>query len=78
VVIGKNVQVIEKQAFFGCKMLKNIKIKTSKLVKVGNKAFKGISRKAKFKLTKKIYKDKSVKKKYKNLIKRAGFKKVKI
>lgn len=49
VVIGKNVRNIKSKAFYNCKKLKNIKIKTTKLTKksVGTKAFKGINKKAK-------------------------------
>lgn len=49
VVIGKNIRSIKSKAFYNCKKLKNIKIKTTKLTKksVGTKAFKGINKKAK-------------------------------
>lgn len=46
--IGKNVKVINMEAFRGCKNLKNIVIKTSDLVKqgVGTDALKGLNAKA--------------------------------
>ena len=52
VVIGSNVSSIGKNAFYGCKKLKTIQIKTTKLTakKVGKNAFKGINKKAKFKV----------------------------
>ncbi|SDB36041.1 MBG domain-containing protein [Eubacterium oxidoreducens] len=45
VVIGENVSAIGKQAFYGCKKLKTIVIKTTKLKakNVGNAAFKKVS-----------------------------------
>ena len=46
VVIGKNVETIGKQAFYGCSKLKTISIKTKKLKSVDSKAFKGIYKKA--------------------------------
>ncbi|MCD8018051.1 MAG: CAP domain-containing protein [Clostridiales bacterium] len=54
IVIGKNITTIGKNAFYGCKKLKNITIKTTKLTKkkVGAKAFKGIRAKAKIKVPK--------------------------
>jgi hypothetical protein len=42
IVIGKNVLTIGKNAFYGCKNLKTMTIKSSKLQKVGSKAFKGV------------------------------------
>ncbi|WP_026527950.1 InlB B-repeat-containing protein [Butyrivibrio sp. VCD2006] len=46
VVIGKNVKKIGKKAFYGCKNLKTIVVKTTKLTKnrVGKKAFSGVSK----------------------------------
>lgn len=44
VIIGKNITVIGKQAFYGCKKLKKIDIRTKKLSKVGSKAFKKINK----------------------------------
>lgn len=59
VTIGKNVQKIGKNAFSGCKKLKTINIKTSKLTKkgIGSGCFKGIDAKATFKVPKKMKKD---------------------
>lgn len=58
VTIGKNVKKIGKQAFYGCKKLAHIKIRTINLKenKVGKQAFKGISSKATIELPKKKYK----------------------
>ena len=55
VVIGKNVTKIGKKAFYGCSKLKKITVKTTKLTKknVGRQAFKGIHKKATFKVPKK-------------------------
>ena len=52
VTIGKNVTSIGKKAFYNCKKLKKIKIRTGKLTKrnVGSKAFSGIHAKAVFKV----------------------------
>ena len=66
VVIGKNVTKIGANAYNGCSSLKNIIVKTTKLKKIGSKAFKGINTKAKFKVPKKKLK------KYKKMIKKAG------
>ncbi len=68
VVIGKNVSAIGKNAFYGCKKLKTIQIKTSKLTakKVGKNAFKGIYKKAKIKVPAKKQKA------YKKILKTAG------
>ena len=76
--IGANVTKIGKKSFYGCKNLKTIYIKTAKIKSIGSKAFYGINKKAKFKVTKSIYKKKTLRKKYTKLIKKAGFKKVKI
>lgn len=68
VIIGKNVSAIGKNAFYGCKNLKTIQIKTSKLTakKVGKNAFKGIHKNAKIKVP--IKKQKA----YKKILKKAG------
>lgn len=52
VIIGKNIQTIGSKAFYGCKSLNTITIKTTKLTSksVGSKAFKGINAKAKIKV----------------------------
>ena len=71
-VIGSNVRKIGKQAFYNCKSLKTITIRTSMLTKknVGAKAFKGIYKKVKvkvpakqFKIYKKFFKSKGMSKK---------------
>lgn len=68
--IGKNVQTIEDNAFYGCKNLKSITIRSTILKKVGKNAIKGIHKKAVIKVPKKQYK------KYKKLFgKKSGFKK---
>lgn len=53
-VIGKNVRRIKPKAFYNCKKLKTIVIKTKKLTmkRVGKKAFAGIYKKAKITLPK--------------------------
>lgn len=55
VVIPSSIEKIGKQAFYGCKNLKNITVKTTKLTKkrVGSKAFSGIHAKAAIKVPKK-------------------------
>ena len=55
VVIPSSVNRIGKKAFYGCKNLKNITVKTTKLTKkrVGSKAFSGIHAKAAIKVPKK-------------------------
>lgn len=69
ITIGSNLTQIGKSAFEGCKKLKKITIKSSKLKKVGKKAIKGIHKKATIKVPKKKIK------KYKKLFKKAGLKK---
>lgn len=66
VVIGKNIKKIGKQAFYGCKQLKKITVKSTVLKKVGAKAFKGIHKKAVIKVPSKKYK------KYKKVLKGKG------
>lgn len=58
VTIGSNVESIGKRAFEGCKKLKNIVIKTTKLDKgtVGSRAFKGTPKTATVKVPKGTYK----------------------
>lgn len=65
-VIGRNVMVIGKKAFYGDKNLKNITVKAQKLKKVGKQALKGISPKAVVKVPK------SKKKAYTKLFKGKG------
>lgn len=66
--IGSKVSKIGKKAFYGCKALKDVTIKTKKLSssKVGSKAFKGIAKKATFKVPK------SKVKAYKSILKAKG------
>ena len=54
VVIGKNVSKIGKEAFYGCKNLKKIQVKSKKLSakNVGSRAFKAINKKAKMSVPK--------------------------
>ena len=56
VTIGKHVTSIGKQTFAGCKKLKTITVKTKKLTKntIGKNAFKGIDKRATFKLPKSL------------------------
>lgn len=53
ITIGANITQIGANAFKGCKKLKTITIKTTKLKSIGSNAFKGINAKAKFKVPKK-------------------------
>lgn len=55
VEIGKNVSSISSKAFYGCKNLKKITVKTTKLTKkkVGKNSFKGIHKNAVIKVPKK-------------------------
>ena len=73
VIIGENVKTIGKSAFFNCKKLKNITFKGKKAPKMGAKAWKGIAKKCKITVSKKM----SAKqlKKLKKAIKKAGAKK---
>ena len=66
VTVGANVKEIGKQAFIGCKNLKTITIKSTKITKVGKNALKGINAKAKIKVPAKKLKD------YKKLFKNKG------
>lgn len=68
--IGKNVRRIGKNAFYGCRKLKKITVKTTYLTKksVGKNAFKGINAKARVKVSKKKLKS------YKTILKKAGIK----
>lgn len=68
VIIGKNVRKVGANAFYGCKNLKNIKIKSTSLTKksVGKNVFKGIHKKAVIKVPKKKLKD------YKKILKGKG------
>ena len=68
VIIGKNVSSIKADAFNGCKNLKGITVKSTKLKAstVGKNAFKGINKKAVFKLPKKKFKS------YKAIFKRSA------
>lgn len=68
IIIGKNIVRIGKQAFYHCKNLKKITIRTTKLTAktVGAKAFKGIHKKAVVKVPKKRLK------RYKKILKKKG------
>ena len=70
VVIGQNIVKIGKNAFYGCKNLTSITIKSSRLTlkNIGKNAFKNVSKKAVVKVPK------SKKKAYKKLLKKAGYK----
>ena len=69
VSIGANVKTIGSKAFNGCKKLKSIKINSNVITKMGKASFKGIKKKAKFKVPK------AKKKAYKKMIKKSGAKK---
>ena len=66
VVVEKNVKKIESKAFYGCKNLKLVNIKTKALKSVGKNAFKNINKKAKIKVPSKKLKA------YKKLLKKKG------
>lgn len=68
ITIGKNVRTIGKEAFYGCKNLKTLTIKTKYLTSknVGKKAFSGIYKKAKIKVPS------SKKKAYKKWLRKRG------
>lgn len=68
VTIGSNIAKIGKSAFSGCKAIRTMTIKTTKLKakSIGAKAFKGITKKATFKVPKKQ------KKAYKKIICKKG------
>ena len=68
IVIGSQVKVIGKSAMQNCKKLKTLKIKSTKLKKVGKNAFKGVSKKAKVTVPKKM------KRAYQKLLKGKGLK----
>ena len=72
VTIGSNVSIIGNNAFNSCKKLKTIIIQSTNITKFGKGSFKGIKKKATFKVPK------SKKKSYKKMIKKAGAKKFKI
>ena len=65
-VIGNNVKTIGEKAFYGCKNLKNITIKSNILNKVGAKAFTGTNKKISIKVPAKKLKS------YKKLLKNKG------
>ena len=68
-----NIESIGKGAFAGCKKLKTVNIKSTKLKTIGSKAFKTIKIGAKFKCPKEKLKN------YKKLLKKSGLpKKAKI
>lgn len=50
--LGSNISTIETNAFSGCKKLSTVSIKTTKIRKIGKRAFYGISKNAKFKYPK--------------------------
>ena len=66
ITIPKNVTKIEANAFKGCKNLKKITIKSTKIKKIGKKAFKGCHKDLSFKVPK------TAKTKLKKMIKKSG------
>ena len=66
ITISSNLTKIGKQAFYGCKKLKTITIKSTKLTSVGKQALKGIHAKATIKVPKSKLKN------YKKLLKGKG------
>ena len=69
VTVGANVTTIGSKAFYGCKNLKKITVKSTKLKSVGKNALKGIHKKAVVKVPKSRFS------KYKKLFKGKGQKK---
>ena len=71
VTIGKNIKSVGAKAFYGCKKLKKITIKSTKLTKktIGSKAFTGINKKAVVKCPK------AKKAAYKKILLKKGMKK---
>ncbi len=69
VIISKNMKSISAKAFYNCKKLKKIKLKSKNIIKMNNKAFAKIHSKAKF------YTYNSKIDKYKSMLKNAGVKK---
>ncbi|MDE6889943.1 MAG: leucine-rich repeat domain-containing protein [Eubacterium sp.] len=69
VVINKNMKSISAKAFYNCKKLKKVKLKSKNIIKMNNKAFAKIHSKAKF------YTYNSKIDKYRTLLKNAGVKK---
>lgn len=69
VVINKNMKSISAKAFYNCKKLKKIKLKSKDIIKINNKAFSKIHASAKF------YTYNSKMDKYRALLKSSGVKK---
>ena len=71
ITIPSKVKKIGKQAFYGCKKLKTITIKTTKLNQnvVGKQAFKGTSKQVKVKVPKSKVKE------YKSMLRKKGISK---
>ncbi len=69
VVIGKNIKTIGKKAFYGCSNLSVVKFQGTVVKSIGKSAFSKINNKAY------VYTSKSVLKKYKKLLKKAGLSK---
>lgn len=65
-VLGKNIASIGKNAFYGCKKLKQVTVKSAKIKSVGKQAWKKVPKNAKFKVP-----EKSVKQ-YQKLFRSAG------
>jgi hypothetical protein len=67
-ILGKNITTIDAKAFCGCKKLKTIVIKSTKIKKIGKGAFKNINKNATIKLSG----TKAQKARIKKLIKQSG------
>ncbi len=61
VVIGKNIISIGKKAFLNCKALTKVTFKGTAVKTIGKDAFKGISKKASFKMAKSTFTSKNLK-----------------
>ena len=65
---------IEKNAFSGCKALKNVIFKGA-TTKVAKNAFKGVKKKVTVKVPTSVKKNKKAKSKFQKMVKKAGLKK---
>ena len=69
-VIGKQIKTIGAKAFFKCKALRSVTVKSTKVKKVGARAFAGVHKRAYLRTGKKMFK------KYKKIFKGKGIKRI--
>ena len=67
IVLPASVKIIRKHAFYGCKKLKTVQIKSAKITTIGKKAFYGISKSAWIKVPA------AKKAAYRKLLKKSGY-----